>query len=69
MAAIDTFDWFISSGLTHPDDEIKKLIDEERAYLLSLRNEDERQRSVDDWIRGIREHFLQSKNSVRKKNA
>ena len=69
MAAIDTFDWFISTGLSKPDDETKRLIDEQRAYLLSLRNEDERQRSVDEWIREIREFFLQTKSSTRRKTA
>ena len=69
MAAIDTFDWFVSTGLTRQDDETKKLIDEQRAYLLSLRNEDERQRSVDEWMKQMREFFLQTKNSVRRKTA
>ena len=67
MAAIDTFDWYISTGLSNPDEETQRLIEEERAYLLSLRNEDERQRSVDDWIRGMREYFLQAKSNIRRK--
>ena len=69
MAAIDTFDWFISTGLSKPDDETKKMIDEQRAYLFNLRNEDERQRSVDEWIREMREFFLQTKSSARRKTA
>ena len=69
MAAIDTFDWFISTGLSKPDDETKKMVDEQRAHLFNLRNEDERQRSVDEWIREIREFFLHTKSSARRKTA
>ena len=67
MAAFDTFDWFVSIGLSRQDDETKKLIDEQRAYLLSLRNEDERQRSVDEWMKQMREFFLQTKSGARRK--
>ena len=67
MAALDTFQWFISSGLSRPDEETKRLIEEQRDYLLSLRNEDERQRSVDEWIRGMREYLLHMKSGTRRK--
>ena len=61
MAALDTFQWFIQTGIPVQDVETKRLIEDQRAYLLTLRNEDERQRSVDEWIRGMREYLLQTK--------
>ena len=47
MAAVDTFNWFIAPFLKAGDERMLRLIAEQRAHLLTLRSEDERQRFVD----------------------
>ena len=54
MAAADTFDWFVASLGTNADESIRKFIRESRAYLLTLRSEDERQRLVEQVMTEIR---------------
>jgi len=59
MAAVDTYEWFISTMVKNPSEHIRRLIGEQRAYLFSLRSEDERQRYVDAALEEIR-HTEQS---------
>ncbi len=47
MAAIDTFDWYVSKFYPHPDPQTEQRLRSERAKLLDLRNEDMRKRFVD----------------------
>jgi hypothetical protein len=66
MAAIDTFDWLVSTGLKDPDDELRKFVAAQRACLLTLRNEDERQRFVNDLMFEIRNRAVPKKTAGRK---
>ncbi|HUL42861.1 MAG TPA: hypothetical protein VLY03_00740 [Bacteroidota bacterium] len=54
MAALDTFDWFVGTMVKNPNPEVRRLIAEGREYLLTLRSEDERQRSVDAVLETLR---------------
>lgn len=53
MSALDTFDWFVSTAVKNPHDDLKKFIDSQRQYLLNLREEDEKQRFVQEFIREV----------------
>ncbi|MFQ5798681.1 MAG: hypothetical protein ACE5H0_08315 [Bacteroidota bacterium] len=53
MSAMDTFDWFVSTALKNPDEELKKFIDSQRQYLLTLREEDEKQRFVQEFMHEV----------------
>jgi len=50
MAATDAFEWYVASSLRDAPPEIQKYVNEQRAHLLTLRSEDERQRSVEGFI-------------------
>lgn len=66
MAAIDTFDWLVSTGLKNPDDELTKFVVAQRTYLLTLRNEDERQRFVNELMLEFRNRAVPKKIAGRK---
>ncbi len=53
MAASDKFEWYVSTQIQTPSTELLSFIKEERAYLLTLRSEDERQRFVEEAIAAI----------------
>lgn len=53
MSAMDTFDWFVSTALKNPDEELKKFIHSQRQYLLTLREEDEKQRFVQEFMHDV----------------
>ena len=55
MAALDMFEWFVSTQLKKPEMEIQAYIRNQRDYLFSLRSEDERQRTVDETIASLHE--------------
>jgi len=55
MAALDTFEWFVSRHLKGAGGDIAPFIRNEREYLFSLRSEDERQRAVDAFIATVNE--------------
>jgi hypothetical protein len=55
MAALDTFEWFVTAQLKEPSDELKQYIRKEREYLFTLRSEDERQRAVEEAMSAINE--------------
>jgi len=50
MAATDAFEWYVTSSLRDAPSEIQKYVNEQRAQLLTLRSEDERQRFVEEFI-------------------
>ena len=66
MAAIDTFDWLVFTGLKNPDEEMTKFVVAQRAYLLTLRNEDERQRFVNGLMHELRSRTVPKKIAGRK---
>ncbi len=68
MAAIDTFDWLVSTGLKNPDDELTKFVAAQRACLLTLRNEDERQRFVNDLMQEFRNRAVPKRIAGRRTN-
>ncbi len=47
MAAMDTFDWYVSKFYPSPDRETEQRLRAERTRLLDTRNEDMRKRFVD----------------------
>ena len=53
MAATDAFEWYVASSLRDAPPEILKNVNEQRAVLLTLRSEDERQRFVEEFITEI----------------
>jgi len=54
MSAIDTFDWFARIGIKRTDEELQKYMLVQRAVLLRLRNEDEKHRFVENFMKEIR---------------
>ena len=61
MAAIESFNWFIQTNIPSPSDEVQQTIIRQRDYLLTLRNEDERQRYVEEAYHELREVLKRSK--------
>jgi hypothetical protein len=57
MAATDTFEWFVSTMLVRPDEKILAQIKAKRAYLYTLRSEDERSRYVVTALEELRALF------------
>jgi hypothetical protein len=55
MAAIDTFDWLVKQVWPKPDAEAKRFIDDQRDYILTIRNEDERIRFIEELMHYARE--------------
>lgn len=54
MAAVDTFNWFVAPLLASGEERLLRRIAEQRAQLLTLRSEDERQRFVDGAMEELR---------------
>ena len=55
MAAIDAFEWFVATMVRKPNEKTLTKIKAQRAYMHSLRSEDERQRYVEAAREEIRE--------------
>jgi len=55
MAAVDTYEWYVSTSIKNRTPDLLRLIGEQRVYLFSLRSEDERQRFVDTAMEEIRQ--------------
>jgi hypothetical protein len=55
MAARDTFEWLAGQFWPDPDNDAKKFIHEQREYLLTIRNENERERFVHELLIQLRE--------------
>ena len=55
MAATDAFEWYVASSLRDAPPEIQTYVNEQRALLLTLRSEDERQRFVERFIAEVGE--------------
>lgn len=54
MAAVDTFEWYVSTMLQDAPPEVQQFIRAQRASLLTLRSEDEQQRFVEDVMLELR---------------
>ena len=63
MAATDAFEWYVASSLRDASPEIQKYVGEQRARLLTLRSEDERQRFVEGFIVWVGE-IVKEKSSL-----
>lgn len=55
MAARETFEWLVSQFWPNPDTDARKFIHERRDYLLTIRNENERERFVQELLIQLRE--------------
>jgi len=55
MAARETFEWLIGQFWPNPDGRAKKFVHEQREYFLNIRNENERERFVQDLLIQLRE--------------
>lgn len=54
MPAIETFDWFKKEIWPKATDDVRKFLDEKRAYLLHVRNENERRRLIEEIITEVK---------------
>ena len=64
MAAQETFEWFVSTMTSNPDQDTVTFIGELREYLNTLRSEDERQRFVDDVITELKHRMSIQPSSI-----
>lgn len=54
MAAITTFDWFKKQVWDQLSEEARRGLDEQRDYLLTIRNENERRRFIEDLMKDVK---------------
>lgn len=54
MPAIETFDWFKKQVWDQLTDDARRSLDEQRDYMLTIRNENERRRFIDDLIKEVK---------------
>ena len=54
MPAIETFDWFKKQVWDQLTDDARQTLDEQRDYMLTIRNENERRRFIDDLIKEVK---------------
>ena len=54
MPAIETFDWFKSLVWDQLSEEARRGLDEQRDYLLAIRNENERRRFIEEIMKDVR---------------
>ncbi len=54
MPAIETFDWFKKQVWDQVDESTRALLDDQRGYLLEIRNENERLRFIEDVMKSVR---------------
>ena len=54
MSALDTFEQFIFAQVPSTMPELRRYLDDQRRYLLTLRSEDERQRVVEEIMKEMR---------------
>jgi hypothetical protein len=55
MAARDTFEWLVSQFWPKPSPEEAKFIHQQRRSLMNIRNENERERFIQDFLAQLRE--------------
>ncbi len=55
MAALDSYNWFVKTNILTRTDEIQQTILQQRDYMLTLRNEDERERFVGQAMKELNE--------------
>ncbi len=55
MPALETYDWYLQQVWPQLDEEVRKYLKTQRRYLLTLRNEDERRRFVENVIKQVKE--------------
>jgi hypothetical protein len=63
MAALETFEWFVTTRMKMAGEDVRSYIRKEREYLFSLRSEDERQREVDQALAVIKEMMGSAKKA------
>lgn len=55
MPAVDTFDWFKNQVWDQLTDEAQRALDGQRDYLLTIRNENERRRFIEDLMKDVKQ--------------
>jgi hypothetical protein len=55
MPALESFDWYLQQVSPQLGEEVRKYLEAQRRYLLTLRNEDERRRFVANVIQQVKE--------------
>ncbi|GEM_PF-2864651 len=61
MAALDSYNWFIQTNIATRTEEINTTIILQRDYMLTLRNEDERERYVKEATKELNEMMKKGK--------
>ena len=54
MSAIDTFDWFKKQVWDQLTDDARQSLEQRREYMLTIRNENERRRFIDELIKDVK---------------
>ena len=55
MPAIDTFDWFKKQVWDQLTDDARRALDLQRDYMLTIRNENERRRFIEDLMKDVKQ--------------
>jgi len=55
MPAIDTFDWFKKQVWDQLTDDARRALDGQRDYMLTIRNENERRRFIEDLMKDVKQ--------------
>lgn len=62
MPAIETFDWFTKETWPQAGEDLRRLLQQQREYLLNIRNENERRRFVEEIMTEARTLIRSKKN-------
>ncbi|MBI4418320.1 MAG: hypothetical protein HY563_06050 [Ignavibacteriales bacterium] len=62
MPALETFDWFMNQIEPRSHEGVRKYLEEQRQYLLNIRNENERRRFVEEVMLEARAMLQERKN-------
>lgn len=62
MPALETFDWFARETQPRAPESVRKYLEEQRSYLLNIRNENERRRFVEEVILHARSMMQERKH-------
>ncbi|MBI2619170.1 MAG: hypothetical protein HYW57_03730 [Ignavibacteriales bacterium] len=61
MPALETYDWFKKEVWSQVDDEVRKYLEDQREYLLNIRNENERQRFTHEVMDAVKRMMKKTK--------
>ena len=55
MPAIETFEWFKKQVWDQLGEDARRTLDEQKDYLFSIRNENERRRFIEDLMKNVKQ--------------